>query len=172
MPREIFPSSYECDCGHQSHFFVNTIIEAKQMSLKKQLHLGDSEVDEHIIVFRDGRMVDILCPRQKGKSRGAESPGPSGARTAGGQRSKRRSAPKYTDKQGQYLAFINLYTKLHRRPPAEMDIRDYFRVSPPSVHQMIVTLERRGLIERTPGQPRSIRIVLAPDELPNLEPIL
>jgi hypothetical protein len=35
MPKEIFPSSYECDCGHQSHFFENTIREAKAMSHKK-----------------------------------------------------------------------------------------------------------------------------------------
>jgi hypothetical protein len=35
MPKEIFPSSYECDCGHQSHFFENTIKEAKALSHKK-----------------------------------------------------------------------------------------------------------------------------------------
>jgi len=48
----------------------------------------------------------------------------------------------------------------------------YFRVSPPSVHQMILTLERRGLIERTPGMPRSIRIILPEEELPELLPNL
>ena len=34
--------------------------------------------------------------------------------------------------------------RLHRRPPAEADMHLYFRVSPPSVHQMILTLERAG----------------------------
>ena len=43
------------------------------------------------------------------------------------------SAKNFTPKQGQYLAFIHLYTRLHRRPPAETDMREYFRVSPPSV---------------------------------------
>jgi hypothetical protein len=35
----------------------------------------------------------------------------------------------FTPRQGQYLAFIHLYTRLHRRPPAEADMRQYFRVS-------------------------------------------
>ena len=51
-----------------------------------------------------------------------------------------RSAKTFTPKQGQYLAFIHLYTHLHRRPPAETDMQEYFRVSPPSVHQMVLAL--------------------------------
>jgi hypothetical protein len=54
-----------------------------------------------------------------------------------------RSAKTFTPKQGQYLAFIHLYTRLHRRPPAETDMQQYFHVSPPSVHQMVLTLERQ-----------------------------
>ncbi|MBW1681029.1 MAG: MarR family transcriptional regulator, partial [Deltaproteobacteria bacterium] len=56
---------------------------------------------------------------------------------------------KYTKRQGQYLAFIYYYTKIHGYPPAEADMQRYFRVSPPSVHQMVITLEKRGFIERT-----------------------
>jgi hypothetical protein len=52
-----------------------------------------------------------------------------------------RPAKTFTPKQGQYLAFIHLYTRLHRRPPAETDMQEYFRVSPPSVHQMVLTLD-------------------------------
>ena len=33
---------------------------------------------------------------------------------------------KYTERQGQYLAYIHTYTKLHRRPPAEADIQFLF----------------------------------------------
>jgi repressor LexA len=76
---------------------------------------------------------------------------------------------RYTDKQGQYLAFIYYYTKMHGRPPAELDMQEYFRVTPPSVHQMVLTLEKRGLIERTPWQARSIRLLLPREELPDLE---
>jgi repressor LexA len=74
----------------------------------------------------------------------------------------------YTEKQGQYLAFIYYYSKIHGRAPAEAEIQQYFRVSPPSVHQMILTLEARGLIERTPGQGRSIRLLIPREEFPDL----
>jgi Mn-dependent DtxR family transcriptional regulator len=74
----------------------------------------------------------------------------------------------FTPKQGQYLAFIHLYTRLHRRPPAEADMQQYFRVSPPSVHQMVLTLERAGLIRRQPRAPRSIEVLVDPNHLPEL----
>ena len=77
--------------------------------------------------------------------------------------------PSYTPKQGQYLAFIYYYTKLNRRPPAQTDIQRYFRVSPPSVHQMILKLEERGFLKRAPGQARSIAVLLPPEQLPPLE---
>jgi hypothetical protein len=64
MPKEIFPSSYECDCGHQSHFFENTIKAMKTMSQNKRVRLGDSAAEEHTIVFHKGEMVEILCPKQ------------------------------------------------------------------------------------------------------------
>jgi Mn-dependent DtxR family transcriptional regulator len=74
----------------------------------------------------------------------------------------------FTPKQGQYLAFIHLYTRLHRRPPAEANMQQYFRVSPPSVHQMVLTLERAGLIRRQPRAPRSIEVLVDPNHLPEL----
>jgi len=77
--------------------------------------------------------------------------------------------PNFSELQGQYLAFIAMYTKLHRRAPAEADMQAYFRVTPPSVHNMIVTLERRGLISKTPGIPRSIRVLVSADLLPTLK---
>ena len=74
----------------------------------------------------------------------------------------------FTDKQGQYLAFIYYYSKIHGMSPSEAELQRYFQVSPPSVHQMILTLERRGLIERTPGQARSIHLLISREELPDL----
>jgi repressor LexA len=76
--------------------------------------------------------------------------------------------PKYTAKQGQYLAFIYYYTKIHRRAPAESEIQQYFEVTPPTVHDMILTLERRGLIARTAAVARSIRLLVTRAELPDL----
>ena len=78
-------------------------------------------------------------------------------------------APSFTAKQGQYLAFIYNYTKIHRQAPAESDLERYFQVSPPAIHDMIKTLERNGLIEKKPGQARSIRLLVQPENLPRLK---
>ena len=75
----------------------------------------------------------------------------------------------FTPKQGQYLAFIYYYTKINGRSPAEVDMEMYFKVAAPSVHQMIVNLEKRGFISRTPGQGRSIELRLSREQLPDLE---
>jgi DNA-binding MarR family transcriptional regulator len=80
-----------------------------------------------------------------------------------------KSGTRFTERQGHYLAFIYTYSRMFGRPPAETDIQRHFRVSPPSVHQMIVTLERNGLIRRQPGVPRSIEILLPAQNLPILQ---
>ena len=77
--------------------------------------------------------------------------------------------PAFTKEQGQYLAFIHYYTKIHRQAPAETDFLRFFRTTPPSVHQMILTLELAGFIARTPGAARSIRLLVPPEKLPSLE---
>jgi SOS-response transcriptional repressor LexA len=80
------------------------------------------------------------------------------------------SAHSFTEKQGQYLAFIYAYSHMFRRSPAETDMQRHFqKVTPPSVHQMVVTLERNGLIRRQPGVPRSIELLVAPQHLPILK---
>jgi len=78
------------------------------------------------------------------------------------------SAQGFTEKQGRYLAFIYTYQHMFGRPPAEADMQRHFEVSPPSVHQMIVTLERNGIIRRQPGVARSIQILVPPKDLPIL----
>lgn len=75
----------------------------------------------------------------------------------------------FTDKQGQYLAFIYAYTKVNGRPPAEADMQRFFEVTPPTVHQMVMALEKRGLISRTPRAARSIKLLVDPSELPQLD---
>src|SRR5829696_9129636 len=75
------------------------------------------------------------------------------------------SDPGFTAKQGQYLAFIYVYTRVLGRPPAEADIQRHFEVSPPSVHQMVLTLERVGLIRRQLALARSIEVLVSPERL-------
>ena len=76
---------------------------------------------------------------------------------------------KWTEKQGQYLAFLYNYKKIHGRSPAEAEMERYFRVTPPTVHQMILRLEEKGLISRVPGQARSIKLLVPDEEIPQLK---
>jgi Mn-dependent DtxR family transcriptional regulator len=62
----------------------------------------------------------------------------------------------------KYLAFIYAYNRIFRLPPAEADMQRRFQVSPPSVHQMVLTLERAGLIRRAPGVARSVELLVEP----------
>ena len=72
----------------------------------------------------------------------------------------------FTPTQGRYLAFIHAYTSLHGYPPSELEIAGAMCVSPPSVNQMVKMLEKRGLISRQPGLPRTIQVLVAEDEIP------
>ena len=74
----------------------------------------------------------------------------------------------FTKKQGQCLAFIYAYTEINGAPPSERDMQRYFRVTPPTVHQMVKKLHTSDLISRTPGAARTIRILVHPTELPIL----
>jgi hypothetical protein len=148
MPKEIGPSSYECDCGYVAQFSENAVRDLKQRSLTKRQWLSEGgEADRHIVVFEGGRMTMMLCPRE---GRHEEHP------------------PRFTGKQGRYLAFIHQYTTLHGVPPAEHEMQQFFQVSPPAVHQMILTLERKGLIRRTPGVARSIKVLVPAEQLARL----
>ncbi len=80
------------------------------------------------------------------------------------------SIRKFTEKQGQYLAFIHAYTLVMDRPPAEADLQRHFGVTPPSVHSMVMSLERAGLIRREPRRARSIVVLVDPNQLPPLRP--
>jgi DNA-binding MarR family transcriptional regulator len=80
--------------------------------------------------------------------------------------------PVFTPLQGQYLAFIHAYTLVNGRPPAEHEMMRFFRVTPPTVHRMVVTLEQAGLISRQPRMPRRIVVLLHEDHLPRLKPNL
>lgn len=72
--------------------------------------------------------------------------------------------PRPSRRQLEYLEFIRRYMHRNGVSPAETDIQAHFQVSPPSVNQMIKTLERRGFITRDRDWfgktvPRSIRVL-------------
>lgn len=148
VPKEIMPSSYQCDCGYVAHFCEHTIRELKRHSLRKRQWLSEGRAGhEHIVVFEGGRMTTMLCPEE---------------------RRRKAPPPRFTDKQGRYLAFIHQYTALHGVPPAEHEMQHFFQVSPPTVHQMILTLEKKGLIRRTPGAARSLKVLVSAEQLARL----
>jgi Mn-dependent DtxR family transcriptional regulator len=141
-----------------------------------QMHFGVSAPSVHQMIVRltelgliervpfAARSIRVLVPDE-------EMPAAVAAREAAASPQPKAPGPKppYTAKQGQYLAFIHNYTRRHNYPPAEQDIQMFFGVSAPSVHLMIVTLTKRGFIERIPYTPRSIRVLLPPEILPQLE---
>jgi hypothetical protein len=106
----------------------------------------------------------LAPPPKVAKTRAASSP-PSESAT------NRKGDPKvkFTPRQGQFLAFIHLYRKLHRQGPAETDLLKFFRVTPPAVHGMVVKLEELRLITKEPGVARSMRVAIPADQLPELE---
>ena len=81
----------------------------------------------------------------------------------------KKTKPKYTPKQGQYLSFIYYFTKINGVPPAEVDFQKYFKKSPPTDHNMILKVEEKGFIQRKAKTPRSIKLLLSRSELPDLE---
>ena len=74
----------------------------------------------------------------------------------------------FTSRQGEYLAFISQYRDLVDCSPSEGDIADFFGVSGPSAHQMVVTLAARSLLYRVPGVARGIRLTVSSHVLPLL----
>lgn len=74
--------------------------------------------------------------------------------------------PDFSPTQGRYLAFVHAYTGLHGCPPSEAEIAAAMCVSPPSVNQMVKQLERKGLISRQPGLPRTLQVLVPEEQIP------
>ncbi len=63
MAIHLYPSSYQCDCGHVSHFAENTVREMQADRHVESARLADSERDEHQIEFVLGNAEAVICPR-------------------------------------------------------------------------------------------------------------
>src|SRR4030095_721849 len=65
-----------------------------------------------------------------------------------------------TARQRQVFEFINRYLEIHKQPPTIAEVGRQFKMSSPaSVHNIISTLEREGLIRKIPNVSRGIEIV-------------
>lgn len=108
----------------------------------------------------------LTPPPKAAKARADDSlPAEAGTKRSG------RTKVTFTPRQGQFLAFIHLYRKLHRRGPAEADLVTFFRVTPPAAHGMVVKLEELGLVTRDEGVARSVRVAIPAEALPELEDV-
>ena len=130
---------------------------AAEIGHQNRIRDGEDSVQFATFDFTPFQAVSSSVPSDSKPHRSKSSP-----------MSPQPTTPSFTPKQGQYLAFIYAYTRVLGRPPAEADLQRHFGVTPPSVHQMVLTLERAGLIRRQPGVARSIEVLVPPELLPVL----
>jgi repressor LexA len=76
-----------------------------------------------------------------------------------------------TPRQAQFLAYISEY--MRQSPggvaPTHAALQRFFGLTPPSVNSMLIRLEQRGFIRRTPGVARAIDLVIDSALIPPLE---
>jgi hypothetical protein len=68
------------------------------------------------------------------------------------------ATPKLARSQARALDYLRRYFALHERAPAEHEFCAALQMTPPTTHAAILALEKKGLISRTPGVARSIRL--------------
>jgi len=90
MPKEIFPASFQCDCGHRSDFAERIVRDLRAMSQQKKVYLRDAAPEEHTIVFYRGKLLEIQCPKQTQSPETKKSPRKS---TSSTKRSTTRGIP-------------------------------------------------------------------------------
>lgn len=72
---------------------------------------------------------------------------------------KREAIPKLGPAQLRVLDFLQRYIELHGPVPTERETERHLQLSPPTIHGAILALEKKGLLARTPGVARSIRLL-------------
>jgi hypothetical protein len=102
-----------------------------------------------------GSDVSVSCLNSRGNRCVWSCYGPELCSVDCAERRRPAAGPRFTQLQGQYLAFIYAYSRIFKRPPAEADMRRHFEVTAPTVHQMVLTLEKAGLITRVPELPEA-----------------
>ena len=83
--------------------------------------------------------------------------------------SRGRNVVSFSLRQGQYLAFIHNFTQTNGHPPSTGDMMRHFGVTRSSVSNMMTALEGLGFIDRIPYQPKTVRVLVPPEELPELD---
>ncbi len=172
----LFEYALSCLLAHERDVGIWVYQAARQYTERYDSSQGTGLISSSIPFVQD--IVDFwmteyaltpesLTPTPKAAKAPAESSPSTEPRT------KRKGGMKasFTPRQGQFLTFIHLYRKLHRRGPAETDLVKFFRVTPPAAHGMVVKLEELGLITRETGVARSMRVAIPAESLPELEDV-
>ncbi len=60
----LIPSSYRCDCGHEVHFFENTVREMQKMTSKRSKPATIDDGSDHGVEFYRGNAVAVICPKK------------------------------------------------------------------------------------------------------------
>ena len=139
---------------------------AESIDVVKLKETNTIEVSFSIKEARQRDIVDLISAKFR---KGVINYGASSISFSKSLKQEKNTKKRITPKQGQYLSFILHYQKLNGVSPAETDFQHYFKVSAPSVHNMIVTLEKKGYIKRTPIMARSIELLVLKEEIPSLE---
>jgi len=61
-----------------------------------------------------------------------------------------------TVRQAQALRFMRDYIRLHGRSPSEEELARHLEVTAPAAHELVIRMERAGLVRRKPGMARSV----------------
>ncbi len=158
----------ECHLAHEREVGTWAYQTARQYTERYESSRGTGLIPASLPFVQD---VVEFWMTEYGLTAESLTPAPQAASKPDKPPMKSSSQAEFTPRQGQFLAFIHLYRKLHRRGPAETDLRAFFRVTPPSVHGMVVKLEELGFITREPGVARSVRVAVPAEQLPELEEV-
>jgi hypothetical protein len=72
----------------------------------------------------------------------------------------------WTPTQGLYLSFMSAYERAFGLPPSTTEIAGALAVTPAAVSGMLRSMEKKGLIDRDPGEIRSIDLLVDRTQLP------
>ena len=137
---------------------LKTVVAEFTMKKARQVDVVDKIGRNFSYCLADYNTSSISFPSPKKKSR------------------KRKPSPKkeiekitFTEKQGQYLAFIHKFIKSKGHSPNISDFEQHFCVGSTSVYRILAKLEDQGFIKRNTQKPRSIELLVPEDKLPDLE---
>lgn len=108
-----------------------------------------------------GRVLRVT-PRSPGPDPGRRSP-------YEGKLGREQGNFRLSRSQGQLVAYVYWYTNVHRIPPSENEIAEFLGGRSPSAHVMMVRRGCRGVLTRRPGEPRSLKVLLPREAIPDLE---